>query len=237
MQKILEIVRGEADKTITRESLVERDPEKWKPYEIILFYLQTQPEYLSRLMAKHSDRPDGKNSVKYCDLCFPPPLFQLWTLEDSGLLTIHKLWVSFFFFSLGYKEQKLELRYNSSFCSLHPKWSQQQSDNFVPKICSGSILSHFSVLPDLLQRSVFPIYSYGTTGREMSLMALMLRNYLHLELKKVIDPFAFRHSHSRSILRILMKFVLFSQSFAISVLCSCTNPSNANFPNFSLRVH
>ncbi|VDN39114.1 unnamed protein product [Gongylonema pulchrum] len=61
VQKILEDVWQEANKSIEKGGAIEKNGAEWNPFEIIFFYLQTQPEMFSRLLALHSsDKYDGE---------------------------------------------------------------------------------------------------------------------------------------------------------------------------------
>uniref|UniRef100_A0A8R1TPQ6 Uncharacterized protein n=1 Tax=Onchocerca volvulus TaxID=6282 RepID=A0A8R1TPQ6_ONCVO len=64
---------------------------------------------------------------------------------------------------------------------------------------------YLSVLSDLFRTSVLPIYSYGMSNREMSLLALLLAKYLHEEIKQLKNPIDFRHTSSCAILQILIE--------------------------------
>uniref|UniRef100_A0A915Q7P9 Uncharacterized protein n=1 Tax=Setaria digitata TaxID=48799 RepID=A0A915Q7P9_9BILA len=66
-----------------------------------------------------------------------------------------------------------------------------------------------AVLSDLFRTSVLPVYSYGMSNREMSLLALLLANYLAEEIKELNDPVEFRNTPSCIILQILMEFRFF----------------------------
>ncbi|VDP22037.1 unnamed protein product [Onchocerca flexuosa] len=62
-----------------------------------------------------------------------------------------------------------------------------------------------NVLSDLFRTSVLPIYSYGMSNREMSLLALLLAKYLHEEIKELKNPIDFRNASSFAILQILIE--------------------------------
>ncbi|VDM22608.1 unnamed protein product [Wuchereria bancrofti] len=60
-------------------------------------------------------------------------------------------------------------------------------------------------MSDLFRKSVLPVYSYGISNREMSLLALLLAKYLHEEIKQLNNPIEFRNNSSSVILQILME--------------------------------
>ncbi|VDN92655.1 unnamed protein product [Brugia pahangi] len=60
-------------------------------------------------------------------------------------------------------------------------------------------------LSDLFRKSVLPVYCYGMSNPEMSLLALLLAKYLHEEIKQLNNPIDFRNNSSTVILQILME--------------------------------
>ncbi|CAG9529724.1 unnamed protein product [Cercopithifilaria johnstoni] len=69
----------------------------------------------------------------------------------------------------------------------------------------GKYSNDMNALSDLFRGSVLPVYSYGMSNREMSLLALLLAKYLQEEIKQLNNPFDFRNSSSCVILQILIE--------------------------------
>lgn len=61
VKKFMETLRDEANKELMRKPSVRESDSKWTSFEIIFFYLQTEPKYLARLMVKHGEKQNGQS--------------------------------------------------------------------------------------------------------------------------------------------------------------------------------
>ena len=54
------VMKATADESITKKtSFRKRDQDQWNGFEVVIYHLQTQPEYLTRLIRNYKEKEEG----------------------------------------------------------------------------------------------------------------------------------------------------------------------------------